>query len=118
MRRRGPSGKSQSVGCDAGSRVSSPSRCACAIPAGLPPQPGFIAKFAWLAALLAPDPVPAAAWMLLALLSLSGLATLIAMGRTGIRIFWATQERAVPRVRAIEMAPVDALLLLCLALTL
>ena len=92
---------------------------ACALLlAGLPPLPGFVAKFALLAALLAPDPVPAAAWMLLGLLSLSGLATLIAMGSAGIRIFWATQERAVPRVRAIEMAPVAALLLLCLALTL
>jgi multicomponent K+:H+ antiporter subunit D len=91
---------------------------ACALLlAGLPPLPGFVAKFALLAALLAPDPVPTAAWVLLALLSLSGLAAIIAMGRTGIRIFWATQERATPRVRVIEMAPVAALLLLCLALT-
>jgi len=69
-----------------------------------------------LGALLAPQPVPAASWALLALLSLSGLAAVIAMGRAGVRIFWATQ-RSVPRVRVIEMAPVAALLALCLALT-
>jgi multicomponent K+:H+ antiporter subunit D len=90
--------------------------CCALLLAGLPPLPGFVAKAALLAALLAPDPVPPAAWALLALLSLSGLAAIIAMGRAGVRIFWATQ-RSVPRVRVIEMAPVALLLGLCLALT-
>jgi multicomponent K+:H+ antiporter subunit D len=90
--------------------------CCALLLAGLPPLPGFVAKVALLGALLAPDPVPTAAWVLLALLSLSGLAAIIAMGRTGVRIFWATQ-RSVPRVRVIEMAPVAVLLGLCFALT-
>jgi multicomponent K+:H+ antiporter subunit D len=91
--------------------------CCALLIAGLPPLPGFLAKAALLDALLAPDPVPGAAWMLLALLSVSGLAAIIAMGRAGVRIFWAT-ERSVPRVRVIEMAPVAVLLGACFALTL
>lgn len=90
--------------------------CCALLAAGLPPLPGFLAKFALLAALLAPDPVPGVAWALLVLLTLSGLAAVVAMGRSGVRIFWATTT-SPPRVRLIEMAPVAALLALCLALT-
>jgi multicomponent K+:H+ antiporter subunit D len=90
--------------------------CCALLIAGLPPLAGFVAKVALLGALLAPDPVPPAAWALLVLLSLSGLAAIVAIGRAGVRIFWATQ-RSVPRVRVIEMAPVAALLGLCFALT-
>ena len=86
--------------------------------AGLPPFPGFVAKFALLAALLDPRPIPTAAWGMLLLLTLSGLAAIVAMARTGIRIFWASQDHSVPRVRVIEMAPVVLLLALCAALTL
>jgi multicomponent K+:H+ antiporter subunit D len=85
--------------------------------AGLPPLPGFIAKFGILTALLNPNPVPAAAWGMLILLTLSGLASIIAMSRTGIRIFWASDERSVPRVRVIEMAPIVLLLALTAVLT-
>jgi multicomponent K+:H+ antiporter subunit D len=91
---------------------------ACALMvAGLPPLPGFVAKFALLSALLAPDPIGAPAWTLLALLILSGLASLMAMARAGVRIFWGAEERSMPRVRVIEMAPIVMLLALCLALT-
>ena len=48
---------------------------------------------------------------------LSGLATVIAMGRTGVRIFWASHESAPPRVRLTEMAPIMLLLGLCISLT-
>ena len=88
--------------------------------AGLPPLSGFIAKFALLASALNPPgmaetggPIGAASWALLVVLILSGLATLIAMTRAGIRAFWAAPDRAVPRVLVIEMAPVAALLILC-----
>ncbi|HEU5018025.1 MAG TPA: monovalent cation/H+ antiporter subunit D [Pseudolabrys sp.] len=92
--------------------------CALII-AGLPPLSGFIAKFALLTAALnstgiaSGDSAPAAAWVFLVLLILSGLAALIAMTRAGIRAFWASPEREVPRVRLIEMAPVVILLCLC-----
>jgi len=90
--------------------------CCALLVAGLPPLPGFVAKFALLAALLGPDQVPGAAWALLVLLPLSGVASIIAMARSGVRIFWASQT-SPPRVRLIEMAPVAVLLALCLALT-
>jgi multicomponent K+:H+ antiporter subunit D len=91
--------------------------CCALVIAGLPPLPGFVAKFALLAAMLGPEPVPNAAWALLVLLTLSGLASIIAMGRAGVRIFWGAEDRTVPRVRVIEMAPVVVLLGVCLALT-
>ena len=79
--------------------------------------PRLRGKFALLAALLAPEPISARAWALLALLTLAGLAAVIAMGRAGVRIFWAAEERSVPRVRVIEIAPIAVLLALCFALT-
>ena len=91
--------------------------CALVI-AGLPPLSGFIAKFAVLTAALDPvasahDGVRTAAWAMLTILILSGLAAVIAMTRAGMRAFWASPDRAVPRVRIIEMAPVAILLALC-----
>jgi multicomponent K+:H+ antiporter subunit D len=92
--------------------------------AGLPPLSGFIGKFALLTAALNPNgmtaaagPIPLASWALLVVLILSGLAAIIAMTRAGIRAFWAPLERAVPRVRLIEMAPIIALLLVCVVQT-
>ncbi len=91
--------------------------------AGLPPLSGFIAKFALLTALLNPSglgaggAIPPASWALLVLLIFSSLATLIAMTRAGMRVFWTPPDRAVPRVRPIEIAPIAALLLVCATLT-
>ncbi|GIK99196.1 MAG: monovalent cation/H+ antiporter subunit D [Alphaproteobacteria bacterium] len=84
--------------------------------AGLPPLSGFLAKFALLSGLLEAGMSPGG-WALLALLILSGFAVLIAAARAGVRTFWTTTEREVPRVGVIEMAPVAGLLLLCLVLT-
>jgi multicomponent K+:H+ antiporter subunit D len=95
--------------------------CALVI-AGLPPLSGFIAKFALLAAALHPadhpgGAIPGNGWALLAVLVLSGFATLVAMARAGIRIFWASLDPTVPRVRVIEMAPIMFLLFICAAQT-
>ena len=86
---------------------------------GLPPLSGFIAKFALLTAALNPSTgaVSTASWVMLPVLILSGLAALIALTRAGIRAFWASADRTVPRVRLIEVAPVAALLLLCVIQT-
>jgi multicomponent K+:H+ antiporter subunit D len=88
--------------------------CALVI-SGLPPLSGFIAKFGLLTAALNPPSgaISTASWVMLPVLILSGLAALIAMTRAGIRTFWASPDRTVPRVRLIEIAPVGVLLLLC-----
>ncbi len=92
--------------------------CALVI-CGLPPLSGFIAKFALLTAALNPPggAASAAGWVLMSVLILSGLTALIAMTRAGIRAFWASPDRTVPRVRLIEMGPVAILLLLCVIQT-
>ncbi|WP_233168507.1 monovalent cation/H+ antiporter subunit D [Xylophilus sp. ASV27] len=107
----------------------------CAVlAAGLPPLSGFIGKMAMLSALLNPlgldrgitdvagvpgissTPGPAQ-WTLLALVLGSGLLSLVAMSRAGIRHFWAAQGRGVPTLRIAEGVPVGALLLGCILLT-
>lgn len=98
---------------------------ACALLlSGLPPLSGFIAKFAMLNGILnpaglgeGPDDIALRGWALLAALVLSGLATVLAMTRAGIRSLWADSERSVPHVRIIEIAPVIGLLCLSVAMT-
>jgi multicomponent K+:H+ antiporter subunit D len=91
--------------------------CALLI-AGLPPLSGFLAKFAILAPLLGSETgVAETTWALLAALVLSGLATIIAMTRTGIEVFWVSPAGELPRVRIVEIAPVMLLLGLCVLLT-
>jgi multicomponent K+:H+ antiporter subunit D len=99
--------------------------CALLI-AGLPPLAGFLAKFAMLdalfdaareGALVGGFPMPVTGWTLLVLLIGSSLFATIALARAGIRHFWVTQDRPVPRLRVIEFAPVAALLLAAVALT-
>lgn len=98
--------------------------CCALVLAGLPPLSGFIAKFAMLDGILNPQglgqgaaAVPAGGWALLAALILSGLATVLAMTRAGIRSLWAATDRAVPRVGVVEIAPILLLLGLCIGMT-
>jgi multicomponent K+:H+ antiporter subunit D len=96
--------------------------CIALLLSGLPPLSGFIAKFAMLSGMLAGEApsgiaaIPGSTWLLVTLVILSGLAALIAMMRTGIRIFWAPLETVVPRVLVMEVAPILALVGLCLAM--
>ncbi len=85
---------------------------------GLPPLSGFLAKFAILAPLFGPGQggVSALSWVFLAALLLSGLATIIAMTRSGVDAFWVLSDGTVPRVRVTEIGPVIALVALCVAL--
>jgi len=92
---------------------------------GMPPLSGFIGKLGLLSALLNPlgignsgdVPISNAAWGLLALLILSGLASLIAFSRLGIQRFWTPKERPSPLLRRLECVPIIALLGLSIALT-
>ncbi|WP_312305813.1 monovalent cation/H+ antiporter subunit D [Pulveribacter sp.] len=94
--------------------------------AGMPPLSGFVGKFAMLTALLNPLGLGssagvrpgAAGWALLALLIGTGLLSLMALTRAGIRHFWTTSERLAPRLHVLEGLPVAALLSACVALTL
>jgi multicomponent K+:H+ antiporter subunit D len=83
--------------------------------AGMPPLPGFLAKFAMLAPLLASHGTAAAA-VIAGLIVASSLCALVALMRAGIRIWWAEPERLSPAIRLTETAPVIALLVLCLVL--
>ncbi|MFC3127764.1 monovalent cation/H+ antiporter subunit D [Pseudoroseomonas globiformis] len=92
--------------------------------AGLPPLSGFLAKFAMLSGILnpsglgeGPSTISPGGWALLVALVLSGLATVLAMTRAGIRSLWANSGRSVPRIGVIEIAPVLALLLICCTMT-
>jgi multicomponent K+:H+ antiporter subunit D len=92
---------------------------------GMPPLSGFIGKLGLIGALLNPlglgnsgdEPISNAAWGLLALLILSGLASLIAFSRLGIQRFWTPAERPSPLLRRFECVPIFALLALSIALT-
>src|SRR5690606_111943 len=60
--------------------------------AGLPPLSGFIAKFALIDALFRHVSIAPSQWILIALIILSGLATMIAMTRAGIDRLWTPGE--------------------------
>lgn len=85
--------------------------------AGLPPLSGFIAKFAIIHGLMGlGQDISTAIWMLIALLIVSGLATLVATSRAGIDLIWVPTDRPQPTLRLLEAVPVGLLLLICLGL--
>ncbi|OOW02752.1 monovalent cation/H+ antiporter subunit D [Pseudomonas sp. MF6396] len=92
---------------------------------GMPPLSGFIGNLSLISALFNPNglgvpvdqPLSAAGWGLVALLVLSGLASLIALTRVGIQRFWTPQERPSPLLRRNECIPIVLLLGLCVLLS-
>jgi len=93
--------------------------CCALLLVGLPPLAGFVTKFALLSGALrnSPEGTHAASWIFSAAVLLSGLASLIALSRVGMRLFWSVAARSTPRLRVLEAAPVATLVLLCIALT-
>ncbi|MBD8613704.1 monovalent cation/H+ antiporter subunit D [Pseudomonas putida] len=91
---------------------------------GMPPLSGFIGKLNLIAALFNPQglgvaseqTLSASAWAYLALLILSGLASLIALARVGMQRFWTPHERPSPLLRLNECVPIMVLLGLCVLL--
>jgi multicomponent K+:H+ antiporter subunit D len=92
--------------------------CALVI-TGLPPLSGFIAKFSLFHALLNPEigEPDINTWALMFLIIAAGLAGTISLMRFGVRTFWAAGAVVPPRLQISELAPIAALLLLCVGLT-
>lgn len=87
--------------------------------AGLPPLPGFVAKFALLSTAIDTATavgLGAAAWSLAAAVLVSGFVAVVALTRVGIRLFWTVTARNTPRLRVAEAAPVGLLVVLCIVL--
>lgn len=94
--------------------------CCVLLVSGLPPLPGFLAKFALLATALQASPaagVPSSTWVLCGAILFSGFASLVALSRIGMRLFWSIAGRTTPRLQLLEAAPVTMLVLICLALS-
>ncbi|HNR22811.1 MAG TPA: monovalent cation/H+ antiporter subunit D [Steroidobacteraceae bacterium] len=87
---------------------------------GSPPLSGFVAKFALLsAAFHAADDAALAGplWVLAGVTLATGLASLVALTRIGMRLFWSVTGRNTPRLRVLEAGPVAVLVVLCIMLT-
>jgi multicomponent K+:H+ antiporter subunit D len=94
--------------------------CCALLVTGMPPLAGFIAKFAMVAVAiesLPPDGSFGREWLLIVLLLAGGLAGIIALMRTGMRLFWSVNGRQVPRLSVTEAGPVAFLILVCVAMT-
>ncbi|MFV9473593.1 monovalent cation/H+ antiporter subunit D [Advenella sp. RU8] len=95
--------------------------CAILI-ACMPPFSGFVAKFALLSSALeltdnnltGPS---ISAWLLVIAMLTSGLATVIALGRSGVRLFWNSDTLQTPKLSIREAIPVSVLLLSCIVLS-
>ena len=92
---------------------------------GTPPLSGFIGKFMMLSGLLSTEeagsalqePVSTAAWVMLALVIAAGFAALVALSRTGIRMFWTPRDRPAAQLKVLECLPIGLVLTLCLLIS-
>ncbi len=80
--------------------------------AGMPPLSGFLAKVAMLTEILGSRgaaPVPFLSWAVVVVFIVSSLVALVVLVRTGIRYFWAPQDRPAPKLAVIECLPIAVL---------
>jgi multicomponent K+:H+ antiporter subunit D len=85
--------------------------------AGLPPLPTFVGKFAIMAGLIpSSGEASTQAWWIIGVMTVSSLATLLALTRIGIGLFWEGSI-ASPAARRAEALPIVTLLGACIALT-
>jgi multicomponent K+:H+ antiporter subunit D len=85
--------------------------------AGLPPLSGFIGKLGMVQGLLDESGRTGWVWVFIAILFLSGFATLLATLRIGIRTFWGSDTTDPPRILALEFSPIVFLLALVVVLS-
>lgn len=94
--------------------------CCVLLVAGLPPLSGFLAKFALLHTVIAAGAGTQTSWyswVFCTALLVTGVATLIALIRVGLNLFWSVSGRTTPRLGILEVAPPAFLILLCVILT-
>jgi multicomponent K+:H+ antiporter subunit D len=94
--------------------------CCVLLVAGLPPLSGFLAKFALLRDSLAASQAGENSWYVWGFCGatiFSGLVTMLALTRGGLRLFWTAKGRKTPRLNLVEAGPAAFLVLLSLALT-
>lgn len=91
---------------------------------GMPPLSGFIGKLNLISALFNPHGLQAPGvtlssegWIFVALLVISGLASLMGMTRVAIQRFWTPQDRPSPLLRRNECIPIVILLALSVVMT-
>ena len=85
--------------------------------AGVPPLAGFVGKLAMFSGLTS-GAMTAAAWGLIAALTLSSFGTLMPLVRLGIFSLWVPSDDPAPVLRAPEFLAIAGLLLTCMALAL
>lgn len=87
---------------------------------GLPPLSSFVAKVSMLSAALQTSHAVSAsstnAWIFTACVLISSFIGIVALSRTGIRLFWAFSDISVPRLRLSEALPVAGLITACIVL--
>ncbi len=94
--------------------------CCAMLVAGLPPLSGFLAKFALLRNAIGANPDAELTWHVWAFSGatiLTGIVTMIALTRGGLRLFWTSKGRTTPRLNIVEAGPAAFLVLLSVALT-
>jgi multicomponent K+:H+ antiporter subunit D len=85
---------------------------------GMPPLPGFLAKFAIIHGLVRVEgDLSVPEWALIGLIITSGLVTLVTMTRAGIDLLWAPADQTPTRVAIFEAVPIGLLLGITAALS-